>query len=238
MKTKEDALVAGAMFHIFSEKGEEQMFNSDLNKLSQESRDFIKKVMNESLDESEVDEFLSKSSEKGEIAETILNLTTLLEKTKNQILLFTCMYLVEFEEVRSHIKKNCIGHWEEPLVINRSIKGEQLLRMWELCSYRYRQTYGTSVRKYGKNKNAPTELLNILFDFDNDEPLRRSIAFNPQLDRDLSLKFMNSKRKAERIALAQSKYADEDLIEKLTHDKYEDIRMYAQENLVNRKSKT
>jgi hypothetical protein len=233
---KEIALALNDAFHAFSEEGEWERFKKSCSALDEDSIRLVTLALeNKPLEKSDVEKYLKSNENKTKLALAIVNLYRELEKTKSKGLIKLFMYLVSDSDVAEYLNDTCLGFWEEPLVKNKLLTSEDLKMIWNVASHRYEQAWGTPVRDIAKHKNCPASLLRTLYDFDDEEPLRKNIAQNQNIDEELCLKFTNSRRKKERIAIAKSKFIPLELLELLSKDKDSDVKFFANKNLSKQK---
>ena len=148
--------------------------------------------------------------------------------------MLACLELVKDSSVSSYFDENYFGAWEWPFFKNKNLQPNDIEMLWNICSHNYPIAYGTPARDVAKHKNTPITVLKILYELDNEEPLRKAIALHTNLDEELTMKFLNSNIKSERLALAKSKYVDLKVLKQLSNDNDEDVQFWALENIKKR----
>ncbi|WP_323816269.1 hypothetical protein [Cellvibrio sp. NN19] len=217
-----------AFDNYFSEHGERRRFMEACRKLSYGDIGIIQKLISESSAILDYQHLADMIENPLRVADAILMLEKELEKTESTTFLLFLLVLVKRDKVTDALNKARFLPWEYSLLRNKKLPPEFIEHLWtHNKSRRYKtDVYFDNVKDIAKHQNCPSHVLRELYSVD-DLWIRNAIAYNCNIDEDLTDIFLNSSRMAERERIAKSKYVSKEALLSLMRDKYENVSQTA-----------
>ena len=220
---------------IFSEPGERRRFMASCSTLDAGDLGILQSILGGQLSIDEMPEASSSTKQPVQLLESLFNLTTELEETKNLVLLAFVFKLLEMPGVFDQVDTDGQSLWIAFLAANPALTGDQLQFIWserkKACLADEEGSYLLEV--IADNPEAPASVLEDLLDYD-DRSVQSAIARNKNVTPAIIHKYLNSPRKPDRKALAGNQHVDAEVLMSLMADKYEDIVKSAKRNYTKR----
>jgi len=227
------ALFEGMDRH-FSESSERQRFMRTANGLTEGDQQLLQAVLAGRLARDAAREAAAAAHSPLRVAHALLELETTIRKSKDLVLLDFIFTLLQSKKVTSGLSRVWVFPWEQALVLNKQLTGEQLRFVWQNRKEHYaKELVPESARQLARHPQCPPDVLEEMLPLD-DAMLRKSIAMHPNPSAHILRFFLQSPRKPERLNLALSRHAGSDALLSLLRDKHEEVRRAARKNLSQR----
>ncbi|MFO6425105.1 hypothetical protein [Motilimonas sp. KMU-193] len=126
--------------------------------------------------------------------------------------------LYTFDDVVQFMDECWGGYWDRPLVQNKRLSTAQIETIYDKLKDHYPEDpYHSALDFYAKLPACPAYILEALLKYDK-KSIRRDVARHKHINQNTMNFFINSRRKAERLFLLQSKWISQEALLALAQD--------------------
>ncbi len=228
---------------IWKSKNEKRLVKLKELCLSENDKSLLDRVFREDISLLEMQHEVSILDSRIKLARAMIALDEFFKRIKSPLLIDFFVRLIDDDKTMQLLGGNLgdeyneynnnyfDGHSDRYFVENRSLTEEQITILYERLKHTYPEDpYLTSLEIYPKLPNCPAYILEELLKYSN-KSIRKSIAFHWNLNTKVIQFFLTSKRKMERIYLAQSQWTSEDVLLCLSGDADIEVVHIAKYNL-------
>jgi len=221
-------------FDSFGEEGQKEDFLKACQSLSIEETQLLDAVLQKTISSERLTEKLEgESLDKGKMACALYFLESKLSKTKDKLLLLLAVDLCNSPEANRQLKEVHPAFWEFELLKNKLLSTQQIQVLWDVLKSDYeglkKDAWGSPVRCFAKLPCCPKKVLFELLEF-NDKVIRQDVAYHKNSTDKIYKFFLTSKRKTERMLMADKKNSSKQVLLFLMKDKLKDIKSVARKN--------